>query len=117
VRAAGKVRQAATGKAMGKAATGRTGETRERECGSRKHGTADGSAGRKNEDRSTQHDKLLCRHWLDFHETIPFRLVPERIREVAAGTADNLSMPFRRFQPMAQVTIGRYLHSVVKTTE
>jgi hypothetical protein len=60
------MRKSATGKAMGKAAKRRAGE---RKCRGRKHGTAEGSGGRQNEDGSIQHDKLL----LHVIETIPFR--------------------------------------------
>jgi hypothetical protein len=51
VRQAAKVRRAAVGDRR----------RAERECGSQKCATADGSGGRKYKDRFTQHDKLLFR--------------------------------------------------------
>jgi hypothetical protein len=69
--ATGKAMGEATGKAVRKAATGRARGTRERECGGRKHGAADGSGGRQNEDGFSQHDKLLCRYSPNFVNRAP----------------------------------------------
>jgi hypothetical protein len=77
-------------KAAGKAARRRAGETRERECGGRKRGAANGSGGRKNEDGSIQHDKLLLQMFQTLIETIPFRSFNQAREPLREGGGEDL---------------------------